>query len=71
MKITLTAMTVTAISFVGSVSAFHPDDLQEFKDTVNRVGCDLSTAALNDANLEDAVLGDTKMPDGRVAIRGC
>ena len=71
MKVTLIALTVTATLFAGSASASDPDDLQEFKDTGNCVGCDLSGAALNDANLEDAILGDTTMPDGRFAISGC
>ena len=71
MKITFTALTVAATLFARSASAFDHDDLQKFKNIGKRVGCDLSGAALNEANRQNAILGDTTMPDGRVAIRVC
>ena len=50
MKITFTALTVAATLFARSASAFDHDDLQKFKNIGKRVGCDLSGAALNEAN---------------------
>ena len=71
MKLTLTALTVATLLIASGASAFDPADLQKLKDTNKCVECDLSVADLMEANLEDAILCNTIMPDGSVIYSGC
>ena len=76
MKLTLTAMTLTAIMFAGSASAFDLDDLRKLKNNNACKSCDLSGADLNGADLGSAIVMDiilcnTTMPDGSVNDSGC
>ena len=86
MKIALTALTVAAVLFASSVSAFDPADLQRLKATNECANCDLSGANLEGAFLAGAflkganlswakmrgvILCNTTMPDGSVIYSGC
>ena len=75
MKLTLTAMTLTAIMFAGSASAFDPDDLQKLKNNNACKSCDLSGADLTGTDLGSAIVMDiilcnTTMLDGSVNDSG-
>ena len=56
MKLTLPILTAAAILFVGSASAFDPDDLQKLKNNNAFKSCDLSGADLALADLTGASL---------------
>ena len=76
MKLTLQILTVAAILFVGSASAFDPDDLQKLKNNNACKSCDLSGANLTGADLGSAIVMDiilcnTTMPEGSVNDSGC
>ncbi|MDC0136556.1 pentapeptide repeat-containing protein [Sulfitobacter sp.] len=56
MRTILTALTVAAILFSSSASAFDPADLQKLKDTNACSACDLKNAYLSGADLAGANL---------------
>ena len=51
MKRTLTVLTVAAIMFASSASAYDPEDLQKLQATGSCFGCNLGGASLADADL--------------------
>jgi uncharacterized protein YjbI with pentapeptide repeats len=51
-----TAITIAAILFASSASAFDPIDLEKLAETGNCVECDLSGADLSGADLEQAYI---------------
>ena len=57
MKLSLPTLTVAAILFAGSASAFDPDDLQKLKNNNECDLCDLTGANLMEADLYKANLG--------------
>ena len=86
MKLTVTALTLAATLFAGSASAFDPNDLQKLKDTNECFKCDLSGASLPLANLKganflradirsaemkEAIICNTTMPNSSVSDNGC
>ena len=65
MELILTALTVVAILFAGSASAFDPDNLRALTDNYECKSCGLSGA-----KLKGAILCNTTMPDGSVIYSG-
>ena len=80
------AITITAILFAGSASAFDPDDLEKLNETdscsecnltganlrnANLSGADLTNANISGAMMNDVILCNTIMPDGSVLFSGC
>jgi uncharacterized protein YjbI with pentapeptide repeats len=61
------AITITAILFASSASAFSADDVQELADTGSCVECDLSRANLDGADLAGADLSGSSLNGANLA----